>query len=164
MLPALSPRPLRSRHEFPHPPGRQKRFQAKSAVQKKALNAPEIKKTVLVIEDQRGFREIFTDILNHGGYEVAQAADGEEGWEMVKSLKPDLVLLDLMLPKIHGFEVLKKIRSEAETQGIPVMIISILDEPANRSKGLELGADDYLVKSHLSLQQILERISALLTP
>lgn len=80
------------------------------------------KGTILLVEDQPGFRRIYHDVLANEGYEVLEAQDGEEGWNMAKERKPHLILLDLGLPKIDGYEVLKRIRADAGTRNIPVII------------------------------------------
>ncbi|HDZ54646.1 MAG TPA: response regulator [Candidatus Nealsonbacteria bacterium] len=121
------------------------------------------KGTILIIEDEAGFRRIYRDVLENDGYEVLEAEDGESGWQLVKSKRPDLVLLDLILPKLHGFEVLKNIRADAAIKDIPVIIFSVLGGQKNIQKGLELGANDYTVKGFYSPREILSKIHALLT-
>ena len=121
------------------------------------------KGTILIVEDQQGFRRIYHDVLANDGYEVLEAQDGEEGWAMVKSQKPNLVLLDLGLPKMDGFEVLKHIRDDAETKHIPVIIFSVLGEQKDVKKGLEMGANDYTVKGFYTPRQILSKIKSLMT-
>ncbi|HJT23628.1 MAG TPA: response regulator [bacterium] len=121
------------------------------------------KGTILLVEDQQGFRRIYHDVLEHEGYEVVEAQDGEEGWQMAKSHKPHLVLLDLGLPKIDGYEVLKRIRADAETKNIPVIIFSVLGEQKDVKKGLELGANDYTVKGFYTPRQILSKIKGLMS-
>ncbi|HTC19399.1 MAG TPA: response regulator, partial [bacterium] len=121
------------------------------------------KGTILIVEDQQGFRRIYHDVLVNDGYEVMEAQDGEEGWNMVKEHKPNLVLLDLGLPKVDGFEVLKRIRADAETKHIPIIIFSVLGEQKDVKKGLEMGANDYTVKGFYTPRQILSKIKGLMT-
>lgn len=121
------------------------------------------KGVILIVEDQPGFRRIYHDVLVNEGYEVLQAEDGQAGWEMAKSQKPNLVLLDLGLPKIDGFEVLTRIRNDAETKHLPVIIFSVLGEQKDIKKGLELGANDYTVKGFYTPRQILSKIKSLMT-
>jgi len=104
---------------------------------------------------------IFKDLFESKGYHVLEAENGEKGWKLAQSVKPDLILLDLMLPKLHGFEVLKNIRNHHETQKILVIVLSALDEPAHKEKGLALGANGYLVKSQLSIKEIFRKIELL---
>ncbi len=121
------------------------------------------KGTILLVEDQPGFRRIYHDVLQHEGYDVLEAQDGEEGWQMVKEHKPHLVLLDLGLPKIDGYEVLKRIRQDGETKNIPVIIFSVLGEQKDVKKGLEMGANDYTVKGFYTPRQILSKIKGLMS-
>ncbi|HUO58793.1 MAG TPA: response regulator [bacterium] len=121
------------------------------------------KGTVLIVEDQQGFRRIYHDVLASEGYEVIEAEDGEAGWEMVQSRTPNLVLLDLGLPKLDGFEVLKRIREQEGTKHIPVIIFSVLGEQKDVKKGLELGANDYTVKGFYTPRQILSKIKSLMS-
>ena len=120
------------------------------------------KGTVLIVEDQPGFRRIYHDVLQSDGYEVLEAQDGEEGLQMVKEHKPHVILLDLGLPKVDGFEVLRRIRMEPETKSIPVIIFSVLGEQKDVKKGLELGANDYTVKGFYTPRQILSKIKNLM--
>ena len=121
------------------------------------------KETILIIEDQAGFRHIYQDALEGDGYKVLLAEDGENGWQLAKSEKPELILLDLVLPKLHGLEVLKNIRADAETKNIPVIILSVLGEKENIQKGLEAGANDYMVKGYSKPREIMSKIRSLLT-
>lgn len=121
------------------------------------------KGTILLIEDEESFRRIYGDVLKHDGYEILEAEDGQHGLELIKEKKPDLVLLDLVLPELHGLEVLKKIRSDETTKDIPVLILSVLGEQKDIQKGLELGANDYTVKGFYSPREILSKIHSLLT-
>ncbi|MFQ5795067.1 MAG: response regulator [Candidatus Bipolaricaulia bacterium] len=118
--------------------------------------------TILIVEDQVEFRRIYHDVLESGGYNILEAEDGASGWELVKTEKPDLILLDLILPKLHGFELLKKIRADETTKEIPVIILSVLGEKENIQKGLELGANDYMVKGYHTPREILSKIPAFL--
>ncbi len=122
------------------------------------------KATILIVEDQKGFRMIFEDVLVAAGYEVLSAADGERGWEMSKERKPHLVLLDLGLPKIDGFEVLRRIRADAETQNTPVIIFSVMGEQNSVKKAMDLGANDYIVKGFHPPLQILGKVKEQLAP
>ena len=121
------------------------------------------KGTILIVEDQQGFRRIYRDVLENDGYQVLEAEDGEAGWTSAKEKKPNLILLDLGLPKIDGFEVLKRIRANEETKAIPVIIFSVLGEQKDVNRGLELGANDYTVKGFYTPRQILSKIKALIS-
>lgn len=119
------------------------------------------KGTILIVEDEAGFRRIYHDLLEHEGYTVLEAEDGEKGWELAQQ-NPDLILLDLVLPKLHGFEVLQNIRANETTKDIPIIIFSVMGEKANIQKGLELGANDFAVKGFYAPRDILTKIRALL--
>jgi len=116
------------------------------------------KGTILLVEDEVPFRRVFQDALTYEGYHVLVAGDGESGWQLAKSEKPDLILLDLVLPKLHGFEVLRNVRANATTKDTPVIIVTVLGEQEDIQKGLELGANDYMVKGSYSPSEILMRI------
>jgi len=120
------------------------------------------KATILIIEDEPLFRHVYQDVLTNNGYKVLVAEDGESGWRLVKSEKPSLTLLDLNLPKLHGLEVLRNIRADVTTKDIPVIVLTVLGEQEDIRKGLDLGADDYLVKGFYSPREILTKISTLL--
>jgi len=128
-----------------------------------AANTKGVKGKVLIVEDEAAFRNIFNDLLESDGYNVLTAEDGEAGWLMTRSELPDVVLLDLALPKLHGFEVLKNIRADADTKDIPVIILTVVGEQENIKKGLRLGATDYLVKGFYSPREILVKINEILT-
>lgn len=120
------------------------------------------KGTILILEDQRGFRRVYRDVLEQDGYEVLEAADGEEGWEIILNQKPSLVLLDLGLPILDGFKILEKMRRSEQTKNIPVIIFSVLGEPRDVKKALDMGANDYSVKGFYTPRQVLSKIKDLL--
>lgn len=121
------------------------------------------KGTILIVEDQQGFRRIYEDVLKSEGYDVLSAADGEKGWEIVREKKPHLVLLDLGLPILDGFEVLKRMRANADTKAIPVIIFSVMGGPNDIKKALDMGANDYTVKGFYTPRQILSKVKSLIT-
>ncbi len=118
--------------------------------------------TILIVEDEPGFRRIYRDLLEREGYTVMEADDGEKGLHAIQFEKPDLVLLDVVLPSINGFEILKKVRSEAATKDVPIIIFSVLGDKDTIKKGLETGADDFAVKGFYTPGEILSKIRALL--
>jgi DNA-binding response OmpR family regulator len=136
-------------------------FAPTSAEQKANLKAVS-KGTVLILEDQRGFRRVYRDVLEKDGYTVLEADNGEDGWEAILSQKPDLVLLDLGLPLLDGFQVLEKARRSAQTKDIPIIIFSVLGEPRDVKRALEMGANDYTVKGFYTPRQVLSKIKDLL--
>jgi DNA-binding response OmpR family regulator len=115
-------------------------------------------KTILFIEDESALQKTFGEILKQEGYEMISALDGETGLRLAKSRKPDLILLDLILPKMHGFDVLKKIKEDNEIKDIPVIVLTNLEDIKDVDKALELGATTYLVKTQYSLEEIVEKI------
>ncbi len=115
-------------------------------------------KKILFIEDESALQTTFGDVLGKEGYEVVSALDGEEGLKLVRAIKPDLVLLDLILPKMDGFEVLKKIKEDPEIKDIPVVILTNLEESSDVQKAIELGAKNYLVKANYNLNEVAEKI------
>lgn len=117
--------------------------------------------TILVIEDEEDVADLVRYHLRKAKYRVVHAADGADGAKLAVSEKPDAIVLDVMLPKLNGFEVTKQLRSDARTTGIPILILSAKGETENRIKGLEFGADDYLPKP-FSPKELLLRIQALL--
>ena len=119
-------------------------------------------KTILVIEDDKFLRELISRKLTGEGFDVLEAVDGEDGVKKIKEEKPDIVLLDLILPGIDGFEVLAKLRDDPEISPIPVIILSNLGQREEVEKGLKLGAIDYLIKAHFTPGEIIEKIKNIL--
>jgi len=116
---------------------------------------------ILIVEDDKFLRELIAQKLVKEGYNISEAVDGEEGLKKAKEEKPDLVLLDLILPGIDGFEVLARMREE-NIGRIPVIILSNLGQKEDVEKGLKLGAVDYLVKAHFTPGEIIEKIKRVL--
>lgn len=119
-------------------------------------------KTILIIEDDQFLRELISKKLIQEGFEVLEAVDGEDGIKKVKENKPELILLDLILPNLDGFEVLAAIKGMPALSAIPVIILSNLGQAEEVEKGLKMGAVDYLVKARLTPGEIIERIKAVL--
>ncbi len=119
-------------------------------------------KTILIVEDDEFLRELIIRKLTEEGFKVSQAIDGEEGIKKIKEEKPDLVLLDLILPGIDGFEVLAKVKEDSSLISIPVIILSNLGQKEDVEKGLKLGAVDYLIKAHFTPGEIIDKIKAVL--
>jgi len=115
-------------------------------------------KKILFIEDESTLQKTFGEILKQEGYEMISALDGEIGLRLAKAKKPDLILLDLILPKVHGFEVLKKLKEDKETKDIPVIVLTNLEGIGDVDKAIELGATTYLVKANYSLEEVIEKI------
>ena len=115
-------------------------------------------KTILFIEDESVLQKTFGEILKQEGYEMISALDGEIGLRLAKEKRPDLVLLDLILPKVNGFSVLKKIKEDKETKDIPVVVLTNLEGLEDIDKALEMGATTYLVKANYSLEEVVTKI------
>ena len=105
-------------------------------------------KKILFIEDEPDLQKTLGDLLTKEGYEVISALDGETGLRLAQTQTPDLIILDLILPRVHGFEVLKALKDNEETKNIPVIILTNLEDMADIEQALELGAKTYLVKKH----------------
>lgn len=119
-------------------------------------------KKILIVEDDNFLRELITQKLITEGYELLEAIDGEEGLKKIKEEKPDLVILDLILPGIDGYEVLYQIKKEPATAEIPVIILSNLGQKEDVEKGLKLGAVDFLIKAHFTPGEIIEKVKNIL--
>jgi len=117
---------------------------------------------VLVVEDDLFLRGLMSQKLVREGFEVIEAVDGEEGLKMVSEKQPHIVLLDLILPGIGGFEVLQKIRQDENIGGIPVLILSNLGQKDDLDKAKKLGATDYLVKAHNTPGEIVDKVKSIL--
>lgn len=113
---------------------------------------------ILIIEDDKFLRELIIQKLGKEGFDLAEAADGEEGVRKMKEEKPNLVLLDLILPGIDGFEVLRRAKADKELAPIPVVILSNLGQKDDIDKGIGLGAADYLIKAHFTPGEIVSKI------
>lgn len=117
---------------------------------------------ILIIEDDKFLRELIVSKLSMEKFEILEAVDGEEGIKKIQSEKPDLILLDLILPGIDGFEVLSKMKQDVSLKSIPVIILSNLGQRDDVEKGLKLGAVDYLVKAHFTPNEIIDKVKAIL--
>ena len=113
---------------------------------------------VLLIEDEKEVAELYRLKLSLDGYEVLTAENGEEGLEKAFSEKPELIFLDIKMPKMDGFEALKKLRSSEKTKNVPILILSNFDEQDLIEKGMTLGANEYLIKSQFTPEGISKKI------
>ncbi len=116
---------------------------------------------VLVVEDEDALATLLQYNLEKEGYDVALAQDGEEALMLVDERLPDLVVLDWMLPKVSGIEVCRRLRSRAETRNVPIILLTARGEETDRIRGLDTGADDYVVKP-FSMSELTARIRAVL--
>ncbi|OHA68324.1 MAG: hypothetical protein A3A27_02675 [Candidatus Wildermuthbacteria bacterium RIFCSPLOWO2_01_FULL_47_18] len=117
-------------------------------------------KTILVVEDESALQKAMSDVLTQEGFEVVSALDGEAGLRLAQEKKPNLILLDLILPKMNGFEVLEALKKDATTRSIPVIVLTNLEDMKNIQKAVDLGATTYLVKANYSLEEVLEKVKS----
>jgi len=113
-----------------------------------------MKKKILIIEDDKFLLKLYGDKLQREGFEVLTSLTGEEGLNKIAADKPDLVVLDLILPGKNGFEVLSEIKLNKKTEDIPVIILTNLGQESDMKRGLELGAATYLIKTDFSINQL----------
>lgn len=115
-------------------------------------------KTILFIEDEPILQKLIGRFLEKEDYQVISALNGEVGLKLTKKMKPDLILLDLILPKKDGFEVLQELKKDEETKEIPVIILTNLEGSDDVEKALSLGATTYLVKANYELEEVVRKI------
>lgn len=113
--------------------------------------------SVLVVEDEPAQREVLAYNLEAEGFRVAMAANGEEALLLVAEDKPDIIVLDWMLPNVSGIEVCRQLKTRSETRGVPIIMLSARSEEVDRVRGLETGADDYVVKPY-SVVELMARV------
>lgn len=116
---------------------------------------------ILIIEDDEHIQELLRFNLQTNGYDVIMASDGLQGLEMAKENQPDMILLDLMLPKMDGLDVCRAVKSDAQMMTIPIIMLTAKGSETDKVLGLELGADDYLTKP-FSIRELMARIKAVL--
>jgi len=119
-------------------------------------------KKILVIEDEATLQKALNEVLSNEGYEVISSLDGLRGLELAQEEIPDLILLDIILPKMDGFEVLKRIKKDDKISQIPVIILTNLSDISDIQKALDLGATTYLVKADFHIEDVLKKIEKIL--
>jgi len=117
---------------------------------------------ILLVEDDRIRRRAVQTTLRRHGFNVVAAGDGEKALRLAKSESLRLVLLELIIPKVQGFEVLRRLKQDPKTASIPVVILSSLGQQSDIKRAMDLGAVDYLVKANLSLDQLVKKVGELL--
>ena len=117
----------------------------------------EEKKCILIVEDERAIVEILKFNLKREGYDTLEALDGEAGLELARTEDPDLILLDVMLPKMNGFDICKNLREAGST--VPIIMLTAREEETDKVFGLEAGADDYITKP-FSMRELMARVKA----
>lgn len=113
---------------------------------------------ILIIEDEEILLNLLKKKISEEGFEVHIAKDGEAGLKIMKELKPDLVVLDIVMPKMGGFEVMEEMRKDKELKEIPVIIVSNSGQPVEINKAQELGARDWLIKTEFDPQEVVEKV------
>ncbi|HJV32864.1 MAG TPA: response regulator [Patescibacteria group bacterium] len=116
-------------------------------------------KTVLIVEDEQSMQRALKNKLEHAGYAVIAANDGEEAIDALRSSKPDLVLLDLIMPKLDGISVLRQMKSDDALRGVPVVILTNLSSGDKVAEAMQLGTFDFLVKANYSLDDVLKKVN-----
>ncbi len=116
------------------------------------------KTKITLVEDDKILSRVINEELTEAGFDVSLAYDGEEGLEVIRSEKPDLVLLDLVMPKKNGFEVLEELKQSKDTVNIPVIILTMLGQDEEVKKGLSLGANEYVIKSQFAIAEVIEKV------
>lgn len=117
---------------------------------------------LMIVEDDLTLRDIYTTRFQAEGYQVVTASDGEAALSTAVKEKPDLILLDIMMPKISGFDVLDILRATPETKDTKIIVMSALSQTSDIEKGKNLGANAYLVKSQVTLSEVVEKVKAVL--
>lgn len=118
------------------------------------------RRKILIVEDDKFLRELIVRKLETEGFESLAAVDGQEGLNMVETQKPDLVILDLILPGLDGFEVLRRIKEDLGFVNLPVVILSNLGQREDVERGLNLGANDFLIKAHFTLGEVIDKVKS----
>ncbi len=122
----------------------------------------ENKQKILIVEDEATLQKTLQEVLIAEGYNALSALDGQRGFEIAKEEIPDLILLDIILPKMDGFEVLESLKNDETTKFIPVIILTNLGDLNDIQKALDLGATTYLVKADFSLEDVLKKIKEII--
>jgi len=115
-------------------------------------------KKILLVDDDLTLLEMYEDRLKAENYTIVRATNGEEALKLVREQKPSLVILDIMMPKVNGFDVLKNLRADKEFEKIPVILLTALIQDVDRAQGKKLGATDYIVKSETMPGEVIDKI------
>ena len=117
-------------------------------------------KKILLVEDDNGLANVYLARLEAEGFATKRVADGEDALAAAIEYKPDLVLLDIMLPKVSGYDVLDILRTTPETKDIKVIVLTALGQDEDKERANKLGADDYLIKSQVVISDVIDRVKA----
>lgn len=116
------------------------------------------KPKILLIEDDRMLGQMYSAKFGREGYDVHNAENGSDGVKMARELRPDIILLDIIMPKMDGFAALKELRKKEETKNIPVILLTNLGQDKDIEKGKKLGANDYFIKANHTPAEIVEKV------
>jgi DNA-binding response OmpR family regulator len=122
----------------------------------------DMKTSVVIVEDEKMLADMYSTKFAMEGFEAQKANDGQAGFDLVKQVKPQVVLLDIIMPKLDGFAVLKMIKSDPELQAIPVILLTNLGQDEDIKKGKELGAADYFVKANHTPAEVVQKVKQVL--
>jgi DNA-binding response OmpR family regulator len=120
--------------------------------------APASRKKILLVEDDEGLAQVYMTRLDIEGFEIRRVPNGEDALAAALEFKPHLILLDVMMPKVNGFDVLDILRNTPETTNIKIIMLTALSQEADRKKAEDMGVDDYLVKSQVVIADVVERV------
>lgn len=123
-----------------------------------SILASRFMQTILIVEDEPTLQKALSVALEREGYEIKSALEGELGLNLAKEVKPNLILLDLILPKMDGFEILEALKKDEATKEIPVIILTNLESSQDIEKALVLGAKTYLVKANYDLKDVIQKV------
>ncbi len=118
------------------------------------------KHKIVLCEDDEILSRVIQEELKESGFEVYSAKDGEKGVKLVRDKRPDLVLCDVLMPKMDGFQALEELKKSPDTQDIPVIMLTMLSKDEDIKKGLQLGANDYIVKSQHAVAEIVDKVKS----
>jgi len=122
----------------------------------------QIMKKILIIEDDSFLSEMYSTKLIQEGFETEIAINGKQGMDKIKNIKPDLILLDIVLPKMDGFEILESVKKDSKLKNIPIVLLTNLGQKNEIEKGLLLGADEYIIKAHFTPTAVVTKIKEIL--
>jgi len=120
------------------------------------------KPKIVIIEDDTFLGEMYVTKFELEGFEMHLAPNGEDGLKLVNKVRPDLILLDIIMPKKNGFEVLEELKKDPKLRDIPVILLTNLGQKEDIDKGLELGAADYLIKAHFVPSEVIQKVKDLI--
>ena len=129
---------------------------------KKNESSEEVSNKILIVEDEDALASVLSSKFQLAGFSVLVAVDGEDGLNKIGTFQPDLILLDIILPKMDGFEILKTIKADKNLKNIPVILLTNLSQKDEVKKGLDLGANDYLIKAHYMPSEVINKVKKIL--